>query len=511
MRTRLQIVIGLLLLLLQAFPAQRGIQAAGPLWQLLAPGIEYREYFLPGPNHIYVARMQRSNSQVTLESSIGQGRLSGGSETVRDQAARYDQALNTWGGEWGPRNQVVVAINGSFFDPQTGVPWSGQIQSGWYAKRFTDRQNSTGFIWTDDRRAFVGACVVHRPGKQIITLSKTGETFPFDGINIPHGENDLILFTPQYDAATPGMKAGDQGIELLVELTQPLGFAPEPSMISGTVRQVVEGTGQTPIPFESVVLSATGKAARSLKGKIAVGDRLGFSQELRHLMPDCQTPNPQSWEGAYSGVSGSFTFLSDGAIAALDDLGAVLRNPRTAIAFNDAYVFFIVVDGRDRLRSLGMSMAELGVFAKTHLGATWGIAMDGGGSSTMVVNGVVVNSPNAELDKPAPSVTPSPTEAAASPARIERVVANGMLMIEVLSKEQSNRFRAGQTVSIIESGQVNLRLGPGTNYGVLGVATPGQIGTILDHPLNGVLAKGYYWWKIDFGGLVGWVNQDSLG
>ena len=124
---------------------------------------------------------------------------------------------------------------------------------------------------------------------------------------------------------------------------------------------------------------------------------------------------------------------------------------------------------------------------------------------------MVVNSPNAELDKPAPSVTPSPTEAAASTAKIERVVANGMLMVVVQPEERSDRFQAGQTVSIVETSEVNLRLGPGTNYGVLGVATPGQQGIILDHPLNGVLAKGYYWWKIDFGGLVGWVNQDSLG
>ena len=508
MRTRLRMVISLLL---QALPAHRGVRAATSLWQPLTPGIEYREFHLPGPNRVYVARMQRANPQVTLESSIGQGRLSGGSETVRDQAVRYDQALNAWGGEWGPRNQVVVAINGSFFDTQTGVPWSGQIHSGWYAKRFTDRQNSSGFVWTDDRRAFIGACVVHRPGKQIITLEKTGEAFPFDGINLPHSENDLILFTPQYDAVTPVMKESDQGIDILVELRQPLGFAPEPSMISGVVRQVVEAKGSMLIPFDHVVLSAVGKAARSLLGKIAVGDKLGVSQELRHFLPDCQTPNPQSWEGAYASVSGSFTFLSDGIIAALDDLGAVLRNPRTAIAFNEQHVFFIVVDGRDRLRSLGMSMAELGVFAKTRLGATWGIAMDGGGSSTMVVNGEVVNSPNAELDKPAPSVTTSPTEAAGSPARIERVVANGMLMVVVQPEEQSDRFRAGQTVSIIETSEVNLRLGPGTNYAPLGVVTPGQQGTILDHLLNGVLAKGYYWWKIDFGGLVGWVNQDSLG
>lgn len=499
----------MLILLPALFPPGRPVNAAASLWQPLAPGIEYREFHLPGPNRLYVARLQLDQPQAILESSIGQGRLSGASETVRDQAARYDQALNAWDGQWGARNQVLVAINGSFFDPQTGVPTSGQLHSGWYAKRFTDRQNSSGFVWTQDRQAFVGACVLHRPNRQVVTLPKTGETFPFDGINVPHGEDDLILYTPQYDAATPVLQENIESLEILVELPRPLGFAPLPSMLTGIVRQVRQGGGATLIPFDHVVLSATGKAYRLMQGKLAVGDTIGFSQELHHLMPDCRAPNPLSWEKAYAGVAGGYTFLSDGVVLPLDDLGAVLRNPRTAIALNLNHVFFIVVDGRDRLRSLGMSMAELGVFAKTYLGATSGIALDGGGSSTMVVNGQVVNHPNAELDKPAPSVTPSP--AAADGVKIERVVANGMLMVAVQPPEQSDRFQAGESVSIIDLGEVNLRLGPGTNYAPLGVVSPGSRGVILEHPLNGILAKGYYWWKIDFGGLVGWVNQDSLG
>ncbi len=205
-------IIFSLVILLQALPASHEVRAADPLWRPLAPGIDYREFFLPDPNRLYVARLQRDQPQAILESSIGQGRLSGGSETVREQAERYDQALNAWGGEWGARNQVVVAINGSFFDTETGVPWSGQLQSGWYAKRFTDRQNSSGFVWTRDRQAFVGTCVLHRPGRQVVTLPKTGETFPFDGINVPRGENDLILYTSQYDAATPALKETSIGL-----------------------------------------------------------------------------------------------------------------------------------------------------------------------------------------------------------------------------------------------------------------------------------------------------------
>ena len=97
-------------------------EAAEPWGEQVAPGIEYREYRLPTPNNVFVTRMERDNPLVTIESSIGQGRLSGGTETVKGMALRYDGAINYWGESWGNRNQVVAAINGYYFDYLTGIP-----------------------------------------------------------------------------------------------------------------------------------------------------------------------------------------------------------------------------------------------------------------------------------------------------------------------------------------------------------------------------------------------------
>src|SRR4030043_1010452 len=71
-------------------------------WDLVAPGIEYQKYQLPDPNNVFVVRMDRTNLGVTLESSIAQGKLSQGRETVSGMYARYDQALNYWGGGANP-------------------------------------------------------------------------------------------------------------------------------------------------------------------------------------------------------------------------------------------------------------------------------------------------------------------------------------------------------------------------------------------------------------------------
>ncbi len=482
--------------------------AAPALWQNLAPGIDYREFFLPGPNHVYVTRLDRREPRAILESSLGQGRLSGGAETVRQQAERYDQALNAWGGQWGARNQVIAAINGAYFDTLTGAPWSGQVQSGWYVQRFNDRQNSSGFVWTLDRRAFIGTCVQQRAAKQTLTLPGQG-AIRFDGINTPPGKDDLVIFTPQYAAAAPLLEKGAPGMDVLVALPTPLWIMPEPDAVRGVVRAVYEDGG-APLPFDHIVLAARGQAYQALKGKLKVGDPVSISQELRHLTSDCQRPRPEGWTKAYASVSGGYIFLMDGVIQPQGDLGAILQNPRTAIALNERYVFFVVVDGRDRLRSLGMSMVELATFAQMRLGAEWGIAQDGGGSSTLVVNGRVMNRPNANLLDRAPADGARPTAGPVSdPPVIERAVANGMLMVVVQPAEFSHRFRAGQTLRLAD-GPVNLRLGPGTNYAVIHAFPSGSLAVVQEHALNGVLAKGYHWWQVEIETQTGWVGENFL-
>lgn len=497
--------IALTLLLL--FPTATS-SATDQAWRALADGIAYREFFLDPPNRVYVARMERGNPNVYIESSIGLGTLSGGSETVRDQAARFDESIGFWRRDWGSRMQVVAAINGGFFNTETGVPWSGQVHSGWYSKRFEDRQESSGFAWTLDGQAFIGECVVSPPGKQIVHLPD-GSEVRIAEINTPRLESGLMIYTPQWDARTPGLKEGERAVDVIVELSTPLTLTPVPAQVMGVVRAVYPDQGATPIAFDSIVLSATGKVYGDLK-KLKPGDRVGISQELRHLMSDCRTPNPESWTNTYAAVAGSYIFLRGGAIQPQVDLGAVLHNPRTAVALNSRYVYFIVVDGRNRMESRGMSMAELAVFARSRLGASDAIALDGGGSSTMVIHGEVRNFPNAEPADPAAGSTPQAPNQGGPGGKIERVVANGLLMVSALPRELSDRFTPGSRVVIQDQIDVNVRLGPGTNFGILTALPAGSGGNVVEHPLNGVLAKGLNWWKIDFGGVSGWVNQESL-
>ena len=70
-----------------------------------------------------------------------------------------------------------------------------------------------------------------------------------------------------------------------------------------------------------------------------------------------------------------------------------MRHPRTAFGFNDERAFFVTVDGRQPGYSIGMSLLELAELLQ-ELGATEGINLDGGGSTTMWAEGEIKNRPS---------------------------------------------------------------------------------------------------------------------
>ena len=81
------------------------------------------------------------------------------------------------------------------------------------------------------------------------------------------------------------------------------------------------------------------------------------------------------------------------SVSVNDEVGrAKASNPRTAIAvIDELHVLFVVSDGRTN-ESEGLSLYELAVFLQSR-GVQTAYNLDGGGSSTMVFNGRVVNNP----------------------------------------------------------------------------------------------------------------------
>ncbi len=454
-------------------------------WVSIVNGIDYREYVIAGPNRIFVTRMDRSNPNVTLETSIAKQRLSDGKQTVSSMAQAYDGALSAWQPTWGARMDVVAAINGSFHDTKTGVPVSGMVHSGWYAKRFDDLGGGSGFAWRLDRTAFIGGCVDHEDDEQIVTFLDSGLQLEVDGINSRRRRGSLVLYTPQWGARTPTSAAGT---EVLVRMDVPAGILSWPDMATGTVTEVRPRRGRSDLLFDHVVLSAAGRTAELLEEQSYVGARVGISSQVDHFDKGCKGQRADAWTETYAALSGSFEFLLDGEVQTFDDLGATSRHPRTAICYNDDDLFFVVVDGRSG-RSAGMTMQELGRFCRDSLQTSWGINQDGGGSSALWVDGDIVNDPSDGSERP---------------------VANGLMMVVVEPPEHSHAFEPGDRVEAVEL--FDFSLGPGYNYQTPADVRAGQVGTVLSHPhgLEGVMATGQYWWLVDFQGRIGWAPQDKL-
>ncbi|MDI6784846.1 MAG: phosphodiester glycosidase family protein, partial [bacterium] len=133
------------------------------------------------------------------------------------------------------------------------------------------------------------------------------------------------------------------------------------------------------------------------------------------------------------------------------------------------------------------SYTELGNFCKDTLGAEFAVAEDGGGSSTLWVDGQVKNSPSDGS---------------------ERYVANGLMMVNVIPMSKTSTFFAGNKVMAKTDAEV--RLGPGTNYAVTAIVPTGMVGKIVAHSVNGVYAKGKYWWKWKYANVEGWTAEENL-
>jgi exopolysaccharide biosynthesis protein len=154
-----------------------------------------------------------------------------------------------------------------------------------------------------------------------------------------------------------------------------------------------------------------GRTRRS-RGAVALSDRQGRPRLLFDRVTVEGTTDeaksyrtrlgtkPKDWAQARDAVSGAgllilngreFHEWTDEGLAAGFD---TTRHPRTVIGVDKAgAVWLITVDGRQPALSLGMSFTELQALAR-RLGLRSALNLDGGGSTTMVVQGNIVNHPS---------------------------------------------------------------------------------------------------------------------
>ena len=512
--------------------ASGGALAQEGTWGIeLAPGIEYKIFNLPDPNRVFVSRLDRRNPNVTIEGLLADGVIwdenpADTRETVRSMFNQSEGALGFWGKQWGTRMDAVVGINGFFtvgrYDPTLA---SGHVQSGWYTRHFTELQSMSGFVWKQDSTSSFAQCIYHNENKQRVRFLDQNDVYQkFHNVNVTRGDNQMILYTNQYGTST---RTNDDGAEVLIELRRPLGTLPA---VEGIIRQIRTNVGNTEIPFDHIVLSANGDPVESLVGKAHIGERVSISQEITNCnyVPGTERTD---WTNTYTAIGVDKYILKNNIVQVIQD---VARQPMTAIASNENFVFFIVVDGREPGVSRGMSNYEIAQFAKNTLLAADAATLDGGGSSTMVINGTVINhttcnftdcsQPSAVMETDSTGLlmeTIDPADASVSQTmgmwsediqEYEAIVPNGLMMVAVEPPVRFNAFPAGSTAQVFT--QTPLRHGPGNNYDRLTTIDPGETGSVpvmvleTANNMNGIFVHGFFWWKVSYGGQEGWAPLD---
>jgi hypothetical protein len=276
------------------------------------------------------------------------------------------------------RRGALAAINGGYFrmegllagDSRGALQIEGRLLSE------PDRgRASVGFY---DRDGIVRSVFGRLSFRGEVRLGD-GEGIPFDGVNRRREPSEIVLYLPEFHRTT---LTSSEGAEVVIE--------------NGHITKIREGKGSSVIPPAGMVLSIGSERVQGVLPRMRRGASISVDAELLPLLPD-----PESeWQKAEHIVSGGPLLLWNGRRLeepekeSISRVFFLARHPRTAVGVRaDGTLLFVTVDGRQPEESVGMSIPEL-TDLMLELGSVSAINLDGGGSTTMVIEGQTVNRPS---------------------------------------------------------------------------------------------------------------------
>jgi hypothetical protein len=196
------------------------------------------------------------------------------------------------------------------------------------------------------------------------------------GLNEERPRNAAVLYTPVVGSTT--QTSG--GRELILERNGTNDWLPlQAGMFYSARVRAVRETGNSPVAKETLVLSLGRQLAQQLPA-VTPGAVLQISTAT---WPDLK--------GATAAIGGGPAIVRDGKVIERTD--ARVRHPRSAVGWNEEYIFLVEVDGRQRGLSVGMTVKELAEYM-VKLGCSEAMNLDGGGSAALWVHGQIMNNPS---------------------------------------------------------------------------------------------------------------------
>jgi len=335
----------------------------------VADGVQFYKLNEPGlldPSGVVAIQILRIDpSKVDLRSALAQDRPMN-LESVPDIAARH---------------KAIAAINAGFFVVKNGDP-AGVLELD--HELVSDAgltRGAMGVVRTPGkplRLLFdrVGAVetLTYRLGSETVTV-------PIDGVDTTRARSKLMVYTPRFG---PDSDTADTGVEW---------------QLGGSPLRVIErrpNAGKTPIPRDGAVLSFGGTVLPTGLESLERDQEVSLDTRFQTRLG---TPVSE-WALANDIVGGAGLLLRNGQVLTDwtdEQLRAGFnteRHPRTMIGTSrGGIIWLITVDGRNPDVSVGMSFTELQKLA-AGLNLDNALNLDGGGSTTMVVGGMVVNHPS---------------------------------------------------------------------------------------------------------------------
>ncbi len=271
------------------------------------------------------------------------------------------------------RHGALAAINGGYFRT-TGIVRGepiGALTIG--GKLLSEPVNNRAALAVFDDGKQVRAAVTHLT--VTAELHVDGKAIrAINGFNRPREKDELVVFTPEFHRTT--LTAAD-GVELIIEKNR--------------VVKIADGAGSSQIPATGFVISAAGASREWALKHLRQGSRLELKIETKTEPPMSFQPDFILGAGPQLLAAGQKVFVAEAS--RYSDSLYRQRHPRTAIGWTaDGKLILLTVDGRQKF-SVGMTMAELADLM-FELGCVEAMNLDGGGSSTMVVNRKIVNHPS---------------------------------------------------------------------------------------------------------------------
>jgi len=277
------------------------------------------------------------------------------------------------------RHGAFAAINAGFFRLDTSI-WAGDAAGALMinGKLLSESANDRTVlkISNDGNITEIEIVPIKTEPFFRIGISEIG----ISGINREVKNGEIVLFTPEFHNTT---LTGPEVFEIAVEKDQVV---------------YISERGSTPIVSNGFVLAANGTEKAAFLKSFKIGDKVVLGN--RFLPVPGRSPKGMFLIRTVDDiVAGVPQLIQNGKIDITweqeksSKAFVETRHPRTAVAkLKNGKFLMVTVDGRSE-SSAGIDLNDLAAYL-LELGATDAMNLDGGGSTTMFVDGKVVNKPS---------------------------------------------------------------------------------------------------------------------